>query len=114
MKYYESETVELKEILTLDIKKEIVAFANTNGGIIYIGISNEGIIKGVENSDQVMETISSMIHDAIKPDLTMLTSISKLKDDNSDIVCIKVGKGINKPYYLSDKEETKRARYYIQ
>lgn len=103
MRYFESESIELKEILTQDIKKEIIAFANTNGGIIYIGISNEGIVKGVENADQVMESISSMIHDAIKPDLTMLTSITKIIEGNFNIVCIKVGKGINKPYYLSDK-----------
>lgn len=34
MKFHESERIELKEIYTGDIKKKIVAFANTNGGII--------------------------------------------------------------------------------
>ena len=33
MKFHESEMIELKEIYTGDIKKEIVAFANTNGGV---------------------------------------------------------------------------------
>jgi ATP-dependent DNA helicase RecG len=103
MKYFETETIELKETLTNDIKKEIVAFANTNGGIIYIGISDDGDVLGVENCEQVMESISSMIHDAIKPDLSMLTAVTKINENNTDIVCIKVGKGINKPYYLSEK-----------
>lgn len=31
MAYIESETVELKEIVVDDIKKEIIAFANTRG-----------------------------------------------------------------------------------
>lgn len=31
MRLYESETIELKEVYTPDLKKEIVAFANTNG-----------------------------------------------------------------------------------
>lgn len=33
MRMYESETIELKEIYTPDLKKEVVAFANTNGGL---------------------------------------------------------------------------------
>ena len=32
----ESETVELKEIVVDEIKKEIIAFANCNGGRLYI------------------------------------------------------------------------------
>ena len=35
MQFKESETVELKRIATDDIKKEIIAFANTKGGKIY-------------------------------------------------------------------------------
>ncbi len=34
VKYEESETVELKEIVTENIKKEIVALANSNGGSV--------------------------------------------------------------------------------
>ena len=37
MEYIESETIELKEIVTEKIKKEIIAFANSDGGIIYVG-----------------------------------------------------------------------------
>lgn len=39
--YKESETVELKSKLTSGLCKEIIAFANTNGGTIYIGYDNE-------------------------------------------------------------------------
>ncbi len=37
-KYIEDEYTELKIELTKEIKKEIIAFANTKGGKIYIGI----------------------------------------------------------------------------
>ena len=40
MKLIENEYCELKSILTKDIKKGIIAFANTNGGKIYIGIDD--------------------------------------------------------------------------
>ncbi|MCK9537304.1 MAG: putative DNA binding domain-containing protein, partial [Bacilli bacterium] len=103
MNFNESDIIELKESLTDDIKKEIVAFANTNGGTIYIGIKDDGTIVGVNNPIKIMESVSSMIHDSISPDLTMLISVTKIVEDNFDIICIKVGKGINKPYYIVAK-----------
>lgn len=39
MIFQESETVELKSIVVDDIKKEIIAFANCEGGKLYIGVS---------------------------------------------------------------------------
>ena len=42
--YREDQETELKVELTKDIKKEIVAFANTNDGTIYIGIDDNGKI----------------------------------------------------------------------
>ena len=47
--YIESETVELKQELTKNIKKEIVAFANSKGGTIYIGVNDDETIKGLKN-----------------------------------------------------------------
>ena len=38
MIFRESETVEFKEVVVEDIKKEIIAFANCDGGKLYIGI----------------------------------------------------------------------------
>ena len=40
--YIEDEYTELKIELTKDIKKEIIAFANTKGGKIYIGFDDNG------------------------------------------------------------------------
>ena len=34
-------------------KKEIIAFANCDGGKIYIGIEDDGTVIGVEDSDSV-------------------------------------------------------------
>ncbi|MDO4487940.1 MAG: ATP-binding protein [Eubacteriales bacterium] len=42
MKFTESEFVELKSEMVSDICKEIIAFANTNGGVLYIGVANDG------------------------------------------------------------------------
>ena len=38
MKYEESDRVELKREMIKDLGKEIIAFLNTYGGTIYIGV----------------------------------------------------------------------------
>ena len=56
--YIESETVELKQELTKNIKKEIVAFANSKGGTIYIGVNDDETIKGLKNIIQYWTLIN--------------------------------------------------------
>lgn len=103
MKYIENEYCELKSILTKEIKKEIVAFANTNGGKIYIGIDDEGKIIGVEDIDSNLQALTGMINEGIKPSLIQYTKISNEKIDNNDVIVIEVQSAPNKPYYLADK-----------
>ena len=49
MIFQESETVELKSIVVDDIKKEIIAFANCEGGKLYIGVQDDGTVIGVDD-----------------------------------------------------------------
>lgn len=44
MIFQESETVELKAIVVEDIKKEVIAFANCEGGKLYIGVQDLSLI----------------------------------------------------------------------
>lgn len=103
MNLYESETVELKEIYTPDIKKEIVAFANTNGGTIYVGVQDNGEIVGLTNADFVMQQISNSLRDSVRPDVSMFTKIELLQEENKFLIKLTVSQGTKKPYYLSDK-----------
>jgi ATP-dependent DNA helicase RecG len=50
----ENPTTELKREYTEEIKKTIVAFANTAGGILYIGINDDKTIIGVNNTDDTL------------------------------------------------------------
>lgn len=103
MRMHESETIELKEIYTPDLKKEVVAFANTSGGIIYIGIKDNGDIMGLDNADFVMQQISNALRDGIRPDITMFTNIELVREEDKNIIKLTVNQGTKKPYYLSDK-----------
>lgn len=103
MKFKESVTVELKLIVTDVIKKEIVAFANSEGGTIYIGVCDDGEVVGVEDSDKCGLQVSSMVRDNIKPDLSMFVSYRTLNFDGKEVLSIDVERGTNRPYYLANK-----------
>ena len=49
---YETENIEFKSQFTPEIYKEVIAFANTDGGIIYVGIDDNGRVIGLENVDE--------------------------------------------------------------
>lgn len=103
MNYHESETIEFKEIVTDNVKKEIVAFANCDGGKLYIGINDRGEIIGVENPDAVIQQISSMVRDAIIPDVTMFIHYETVAENDKRVVLVTVQRGTDRPYYLAGK-----------
>ena len=103
MKFQESESVELKSIVQEDIKKEILAFANCNGGTIYVGIANQGEIIGAENPDDSALQISNMVRDSIKPDVTMFVHYETLELEGKSVIAVHVQRGSNRPYYLAKK-----------
>ncbi|MCI8778823.1 MAG: AAA family ATPase [Bacilli bacterium] len=101
--YKEDEYTELKSILTKEIKKEIVAFANSGGGKIYIGIDDNGNIIGLDNIKKDIESLSGMIQDGIKSNLTLYTNIKQEIINEKKIIILEILDAPNKPYYLSDK-----------
>ena len=103
MKYEESPVLELKEQINADFKKEIIAFANTDGGEILVGVARDGSVAGIEAPEAEMEKIGNMIRDGIKPDLTAYTSIERIEEDGKAIIRISVSRGLKRPYHLTDK-----------
>lgn len=103
MMYRESETVELKSVVVDDIKKEVIAFANSNGGKLYIGVADDGTVVGVDNADEVTQQVANMVRDAIKPDVTMFIHYTTEEENGKQIVVADIQRGTNRPYYLAKK-----------
>lgn len=103
MRFRETEIVELKSIVMDDIKKEIIAFANCDGGTIYVGVADDGKVLGVENADECALQISNMVRDAVKPDVTMFIHYETLECDGKAVVAVNIQRGTNRPYYLAKK-----------
>lgn len=99
MKYKESEVLELKEKINSTLPKEIVAFLNTNDGKIIIGVDDDGDVKGVDNLDLSMRTISDIITDQISPLCSNFIYQRHIVEEDKDLIEINVKKG-NGLFYI--------------
>ena len=94
----ENASVEFKEALVRpeSIAKEMVAFANTQGGNLLIGISDDGSVKGVQEDKNYEEFFSNIARNNIIPALDVGTDI--LIYENKKIIVVSIPKGKDKPY----------------
>lgn len=100
---HENKNIEYKSQYTDGIKKTVVAFANTEGGKIYIGVNDDGSICGVDNVDDIQSKLTNMIRDAIRPDVTMFTSCSVEEIESKNVLILTVQRGTERPYHLNAK-----------
>ena len=90
----EGQFIEFKENLDKSLAKEIVAFANAQGGKIFLGISDTGVVKGLTATN----SLKSQIHDiANNCDPSIKIEIETFEN----ILIVAVSEGDNKPYSCS-------------
>lgn len=94
---------EFKREFVNDFNKEIIAFANTDGGKIYIGIEDNGNVCGITDVDGVMQSCVSHIKNTISPDVTPFVKVQSLVLEGKNVIEIEVEKGTACPYYISGK-----------
>lgn len=103
MKFIEGLTLELKRQVVDDIRKTVIAFANTEGGTIYVGIGDDGEVVGVQDVDEDIRKITNMIRDSIKPDIIMFVSCGIIQIKGKTVIEVTVQKGTECPYYITGK-----------
>lgn len=99
----ESSTVEYKREYTDDIKYAVIAFANTDGGKIWIGVDDNGHACGIPDPDATILRVTNMIRDAIRPDVTMFTTCEVSVRNRKKVIVVSVYRGTARPYYLNGK-----------
>lgn len=77
---------------------EMVAFANSQGGKIIIGVSDDGDITGLSQDDvaRLNQLISNAASQSVKPPVNPLTE--NVRTDQGLVMVILVPEGLNKPY----------------
>ena len=92
----EGYNLEFKESFTDGIKREICAFANTEGGFILLGVNDENKVVGIKDSNDIRSKIQNIAR-SLDPSLTVDL---EYKDK---VMIIKVPEGTNKPYAINGK-----------
>lgn len=99
-KYAESESIELKARYTDVITKDIVAFLNSDGGTVIIGVSDDGTVVGVQNVDETLRKLSDIITYQIEPNPQDLIRLSIKVESGMNLVFIDIPKGSNSIYCI--------------
>ncbi|MBA7547848.1 hypothetical protein ES705_40286 [subsurface metagenome] len=95
LKGTENTTVELKEKINESIFKTVSAFANKDGGIIYVGISDKKEIKGLEYTNSMLGDLTNKIVNL----LGIHPKIDCIKINKKDILQIRVKKSTLPVFY---------------
>ncbi len=99
----ETDRIEYKRQFVNDLNKEIIAFANTKGGEILIGIDNDGSVVGLSDIEAVELQCINHITSTIRPDVMMFVRLERVKVEEKDVLKLTINKGSMSPYYIASK-----------
>jgi ATP-dependent DNA helicase RecG len=97
----------MQEIQTLENKREynqkaqntMLSFMNTDGGTLYIGISDDGAVYGVTgNIDEETRSIANSFRDSVTPDPSGYFKVEPEMRDGKQIIVVTVERGSSIPY----------------
>jgi ATP-dependent DNA helicase RecG len=83
---------------TISLAAEIVAFANSGGGQIFIGVSNDGTIRGHDNAGvgRLNQLIANAASNSVRPPINPLTE--NVSVATGVVIVVNVPDGLSKPY----------------
>lgn len=80
---------------------EMAAFANTDGGVILLGVADDGALPGLSLTDvaRLNQMISNAASQHIRSPLAVQTENIALGDDGRLLIVLTIPKGLDKPYF---------------
>ena len=98
---HENNRTEFKVELNEKLEKEVVAFLNNReGGILYIGLDDNGNPVGISDLDSTQLKIADRIKNNILPSTLGLFDIVSDTVENVPVIKILISSGTEKPYYI--------------
>ena len=94
------------------IAKEMIAFANTKGGVILFGIDDDRSIVGVESEKGELELISAAAKFYCEPEIQYTTEVIYIK--NKDVVVVTIPESNLKPHRLVSDELGDETKVYVR
>lgn len=89
-----------------ELAADLVAFANTDGGQLVIGVAEDRSIVGVGDADRVHRDVDNAAYNDCEPPVTVIQEA--LVVDGRTVAVVNIPKGLQRPY------RTNRGRYFIR
>lgn len=89
-----------------ELSKDLVCFANTDGGQIIIGVARDRTVVGVADPDAVTRLVDDVAFNNCEPPVTAIQEV--LDDAGRRVVVVNIPKGDQRPY------RTNQGRYYVR
>ena len=90
-----------------DLAAVLVAFANTDGGELILGVSEQREISGIEDSDRVFREVDNVAANNCEPPITVIQETVRSEDGKTAVV-VRIPKGDMRPY------RTNRGVFYVR
>lgn len=103
MKRFENLNLEYKREYTEQIRKSVIAFANTDGGAVLVGVDDDGTVRGVDDVDGTRVRVGNLIRDSIRPDVRAFVSVTEEERGGRTVLRFDVQRGTARPYYWKAK-----------
>lgn len=101
--FQEGRSIEFKAMVNDNAVKTVAAFANSDGGRIYIGVADDGEVLGIDELDKELLRLTEKMRTSIRPDVLMMVSVDVEQFDGKSVIVVTVQKGPKRPYYLTAK-----------
>lgn len=90
----ENSGVEFKrdDLRTQDLAKELVAFSNLEGGMVILGVEDDGTVSGLARAD-IEEWVMSVCRDKIRPAIVPFFEVVRNVEDDNDVAIVRVTRG---------------------
>lgn len=92
----EGNTTEFKRAMPSDLGREICAFANASGGVVFLGVTDGGEVVGVADHNKLRSQVQSIARSAEPPIKLESASVG-------GVLCVTVPAQHNKPYSFGGK-----------
>jgi len=111
----ENESLEFKRKANFPEKivKEIVAFANTNGGNLLIGVDDNGEVTGIKNKEEDLYILNQAIKNYCIPDIDYNIDIVPLSEKRA-VLNYSIFESKNKPHFVTESALGNQKKAYLR
>lgn len=95
------------------IVKEMVAFSNSGGGILLLGVDDRGGLTGLRDTEEERYVMEAALHRYARPALRVIVETIPVENHRS-VLAFRVADGPEKPYYWLSDPEKEAFRVYVR